>query len=132
MIISHECKYKIDRPRNCKYLLFFKGFTIDNSTFTNSSIFDVFYHCNLLEVSISFKNGPMSFWISFLRSRFLITRNVFQLLNPPIFILSKNWSLWMEFTLSKNFILSQISSFQIGVTLSKIFILSQILSFWIQ
>ena len=57
----HHCKYKINCPHNCKYLLIFNEFTIDNDMFTHSFIFHVFYTLNLLEVSISFKNGPMNF-----------------------------------------------------------------------
>ena len=57
----HHCKYNNNRPHNCKYLLFFNDFTIYNGIFTDCSIFCVFYHLNLWEVSIFFRNGPMDF-----------------------------------------------------------------------
>ena len=57
----HHCKYKNNRPHDCKYLLFFNDFTIYNGIFTDCSIFCVFYHLNLWEVSIFFRNGPMDF-----------------------------------------------------------------------
>lgn len=43
----HHCKYKNNRPLNCKYLLFFNDFTMDNDMVTDCSIFCVFYHLNL-------------------------------------------------------------------------------------